>query len=263
MALKVILVHLDPGPRWAQRLDLAIALARIHQAHLSGFYASGSPAYGLRESEALEIRKIFEQKVSVANISADWIDGYTIDPPLVPLMDKFLLRVCYADLIIVGQQGTRSGSRSLPADFTERVIISAGRPVLVIPKRGDFKHAGERVMVAWRGGRISSRALHDAMPVLAKARQVALTMVNPNDYYQSEVETLTTYLAHNQINASCHRVSAKDPGTGDILLNQVSELGADLLVVGLFYQFRRGKIDLGPVGRHILDFMTIPTMFSG
>lgn len=263
MALKVILVHLDPGPRWGQRLELAIALARTHQAHLSGFYASASPAYSLRDPEAAEIQKIFEQKVSAANISADWIDGYEIDPPLVPLIDKFLLRVCYADLIIVGQQGARNSSRSLPSDFTERVIIAAGRPVLVIPKRGDFERTGERVMVAWRGGRISSRALHDAIPLLAKARQVALTMVNPHNFYQSEVETLTTYLAHNQINASCHRVSAKDPGTGDLLLNQASELGADLLVVGLFYQFRRGRIDLGPVGRHILEFMTIPTLFSG
>ncbi|NCO51792.1 MAG: universal stress protein [Deltaproteobacteria bacterium] len=263
MALKVILVHLDPGPRWETRLELAITLAQTHKAHLSGFYASGSPGYGLVEPEAAEIRKIFEQKVSNAGISADWIDGYSIDPPLVPLMDKFLLRICYADLVIVGQQSTRYGNRSLPPDFTERVIISAGRPVLVIPKHGNFAQIGERVMVAWRGGRISSRALHDAIPLLAKARQVALTMVNPGSFYQSEVETLTTYLAHNQINASCHRVLAKDPGTGDILLNQVSELGADLLVVGLFYQFRRGKIDLGPVGRHILNFMTIPTLFSG
>jgi nucleotide-binding universal stress UspA family protein len=70
-------------------------------------------------------------------------------------------------------------------------------------------------------------------------------------------------MIRNEIAATCRRVVAADLSAGNILLNQACDLGADLLVVGLFSRSRQGKVSLGPVGRHLLDSMTVPLLISG
>ncbi len=267
MSLKTILVHLDHTVRSTQRLDLAIALASKHQAHLSGFFVTGNPEYNISatagEFSAVKMQALFQQKTAQAGISADWIDGSKTDPLTIPNVDKLILHTYYADLVVVGQLETGSGSLGLPADFPERIAMFSGRPVLVIPRRGEFSSLGERVMVTWHGGRLSSRALHDAIPVLCKAQHVDLVMVNPAGTFLIEAENLRSYLAHNAIVATWNRVVAEELSTGNVLLNQACDLGADLLVLGIFSHSRTGRIRLGPVGRHLLDFMTVPVLISG
>lgn len=267
MALKAILVHLDHTARCEHRLDLAIALAGKHQAHLSGFYATDYPSYthaaATKEFTAASMQALFRQKTAQAGIAAGWIEGRTLEPVTMPVVDKLILHTYYADLVIVGQMDTGSGGQNLSSDFPERIAMASGRPVLVIPKRGEFSSLGDRVMVAWRGGRASSRALHDAIPILRKAQHVNLMMVNPTDSFQSEAENLCAYLSWNSINATWNRIADEELSTGNILLNQACDLGTDLLVVGLLSIIRRGKAVPGPVGRHLLDFMTIPILMSG
>jgi nucleotide-binding universal stress UspA family protein len=267
MALKTILVHLDNTARCEHRLDLAIDLARKHQAHLSGYYANDNPLHALRSNAegftAARMQPLFQQKTAQAGITADWLDGNILDPVTTPVVDKLILQAYFADLLIVGQPDTVSGGQGQPTDLPERVAMASGRPVLVIPRRGEFSSLGDRVMVAWRGGRASARALHDAIPLLLKAQHVNLMMVNPLDSFQSEAEKLVAYLAWNSITATWNRIADEELSTGNILLNQACDLGIDLLVVGLLSINRRGKASPGPVGRYLLDFMTIPILMSG
>ena len=267
MALKAILVHLDHTARCEHRLDLAIALARNHQAHLCGYYATDNLWYthaaATEEFTAASMHSLLRHKAAQAGIAADWIDGSAVEPVTMPVIDKLTQHACYADLVIVGQLDTGSGGQGLSSDFPERIAMTSGRPVLVIPRRGEFSSLGDRVMVAWRGGRASSRALHDAIPILRKAQHVNLMMVNPSDSFQSEAENLCAYLAWNSIKATWNRIADAELSTGNILLNQACDLGIDLLVVGLLSISHRGKAVPGPVGRHLLDFMTIPILMSG
>jgi len=265
MALKAILVHLDNSPRSEQRLELAIDLAARHRAHLSGYFASATSGFSLAEGGLSDpgLRERFRQQTAAAGVMADWIDSADVDPVTLPLVDKLILHSYYADLVIVGQPETVRASRGLPADFPERVALSSGRPVLVIPRLGEFTRVGERIMVAWRGGRSSSRALLDAVPLLRLAEHVSLVLVNPLDTSETETRNLSAYMIRNDIAATCRRVVAEDLSAGNILLNQACDLGADLLVVGLFSKRTRGKLSLGPVGRYLLDSMTIPLLISG
>jgi nucleotide-binding universal stress UspA family protein len=265
MSLKSILVHLDHSVRSEQRLDLAISLALRHQAHLSGYYSSSKPLHSLSAGgfTAAEMSELFRQKTDAAGLSTEWIDSAEVDPLGLPPVQKLILHSYYADLVIVGQLESGKGDNGLPSDFPERVALLAGRPVLVIPRNGKFSGIGERVMVAWRGGRASSRALYDSIPLLRKAKQVDLVLVNPLDMSDTEARNLSSYMIRNTIAASCRRVIATDLSAGNILLNQACDLGADLLVIGLFSVNRRAKVVVGPAGRHLLDAMTIPLLISG
>ncbi|MFP3624875.1 universal stress protein, partial [Burkholderia sp. SIMBA_051] len=62
-------------------------------------------------------------------------------------------------------------------EFVEQTLLTAGRPVLVVPSSGDFPVVGERVLYCWDGSREAARALADAAPLLRLASHlVVLTM---------------------------------------------------------------------------------------
>jgi hypothetical protein len=58
-------------------------------------------------------------------------------------------------MISVSQIGDGSGFED---DFAERVVMLAGRPVLVLPRNGETKFDFTEVMVGWDGGREAARA---------------------------------------------------------------------------------------------------------
>lgn len=266
MSMKQILVHLDNTDRCLTRLDVAISLALCHQAHLTGAYAtshpfSAFPRAGLPPKVA-ELEAHFRQKTTAAGISADWLstDASGLHAGAT---ERLLLQAYYADLIIVGQADLSAEHLNTPNELPERLVIEAGRPVLVIPRFGEFTRVGQRVMLAWRGGKPAARALNDAIHFLEQARQVNLLMVNPGENFENQANSLCAYLRHHGVSASVDRLSVEDMHAGDVLLNQACDLEIDLMVLGVIARNRLGKTGLGPVGKHFLEHMTIPVLMSG
>jgi len=257
--------HYDNSDRCRTRLKVAISLALNHQAHLTGVYATPPPYFALNwvdpPTEVVETENSFRELTTSAGIAADWV--CTDAPGLVAsVSERMLLQAYYADLVVVGQTDPATWSRKTPADLPERLALGAGRPLLVIPKSGNFSTIGQRVMLAWRGGRASSRALNDAIPFLEQAEQVNLLMVNPDEHFEQQAKNLCHYLGRHGTTASVDRLSAEAVRAGDVLLNQACDLGIDLVVLGVVSHKRMGKTGLGPVGRHFLEHMTVPVLMS-
>ena len=258
MALKEILVHLDHTPGCLARLDVAITLAHKHQAHLTGLYATESTYHSpYRPNAAPEIKTetLFNEKTARAGVAAIWLSG-TAEESLVEVSERVILQAYYADLVVVGQAEISSGHRFIH----EEVALGSGRPVLIVPNKGEFKTVGERVMVAWRRGKPSSRAINDALPLLKQARQVNVVRVNPQGDFENDVENLHAYLERHGIHSLSEKLKADDIRVGDLLLNQACDLGADLVVMGIFPAGRMAGS--GPVARYFLEHMTIPVLMS-
>ena len=82
-----------------------------------------------------------------------------------------------SDLIIVSQDNREDVEAAHETEFVEQALLTAGRPVLVVPSSGDFPVIGDRVLVCWDGSREAARALADAAPLLRSASHlVVLTM---------------------------------------------------------------------------------------
>ena len=77
----------------------------------------------------------------------------------------------YADLIIVGQLDPNDPQAPLIRPRPEEVALLAGRPILVVPYVGTFEQIGRRVLVGWDASREATRAVNDAMPLLAGHRR--------------------------------------------------------------------------------------------
>ena len=268
MAIRDILVHLDGTANSRARLDLAIGLARRHGARLTGIYVITHQYYQPEEAranrEAAELGADFESRAGQAGIESTWlaVDWAVIGVTVTEVLSHY---THYADLVVVGQSCSESEKAGIPADLPERLVMGAGRPVLVVPFAGAFHTVGERVLVAWKPGRESTRAVNDALPILKKARQVKLLGVNASGSYgddESLYVNIRDHLERHGVSAGIERVTADDISVGDMLLNRACEEGADLLVMGAFAHTPQGTLVLGAVARHLLKHMTVPVLLS-
>jgi nucleotide-binding universal stress UspA family protein len=263
MAFKDILVHMDNGERSGAVLDLAIWLAKTHQAHLTGLYVTTHHHYSSQlesvHSAVAAAQAVFMAKTGEAGISSEWL---CVDWPVVGEKISTVINL-YAyskDLVIVGQTERSSLSSDSESDLPERIILGSGRPVLIVPYAGTFGSVGERPMVAWKSGRESARAINDAMPFFIKAREVKVLSLGSSEVGES-LNRVVAHLARHGVQVKTEQFTVEDISVGDILLNQVWEEGCDLLVMGGYASTSKGFV-LGPVARHILKHMTSPVLMT-
>ena len=268
MNLKDILVHIDNRPTCASRLRVAIQLAKQHGSRLTGLYAIPHPAYAPHHRPALELaeeaRERFTQAIESAGLEMEWlcIDSQKTG---LDLANALNLHAHYRDLLVVSQTDVEKSDRTIPLDLPEKAVLGSGRPVLVVPYAGEFSSLGKRTMLAWRGGPESSRALHDAMPLLRKADLVQVITIqgrHGDEVYEVHDADICAHLARYQLPLAGEKHISGDLRVGDMLLNRCADEGIDLLVVGAFAQSRRGHQTLGEVGRYLLKCMTVPVLMS-
>jgi nucleotide-binding universal stress UspA family protein len=268
MGIKDILVHIDHRATCPARLDLAIRLAQSHAAHLAGIYVTELPFFALRhnsiEADRQGARDLFLERTLGVGLDAEYIEVDSATSGF-GMIETINAHAYYRDLVILGQNDSAAGDRSVPADLPERAVLGAGRPELVIPYAGEFETVGKRVLLAWRFGPESARALNDAMPLLQQARSVQILSVKTpgGDGESGPVSgDLVKYLARHGVQAETEHIDPFGLSVGDLLLNRAADLGSDLLVMGAFSQSLRGIPGLGEVGRHLLKCMTIPVLMS-
>lgn len=269
MALADILVHMDSSGGCSARLDVAIILAARFRARLTGLYVITHQYYqpnnDQAETAAIAVRQMFEKKVAQAGIEAEWqcVDWSVIGVGLTEIISH---HAHYTDLVIVGQSNATAKDSDVPSDLPERLVLSAGRPVLIVPYAGLFPTVGERVLVAWKAGREATRAVNDALPLLRQARRVDILAINSSETYDDDGASLCAnireHLGRHGISASGERMMVTNVSVGDALLNRVCDEGFDLLVMGAYAHTPQGKMALGSVARHLLEQMTVPVLMS-
>jgi nucleotide-binding universal stress UspA family protein len=268
MNLKDILVHIDNRSTCPSRLDAAILLAKRQDARLTGLYVIPHPYYASHHRNPLDqaeaARKRFEQAVSAAGLDYEWLCVDSAKSGL-DLANALNLYGHYRDLLVVSQTDFAHPDRTIPPNLPEKAVLGSGRPVLVIPYAGEFRELGKRVMLAWRGGPESSRALHDAMPLLRKADLVQVMTIQGqggDEAYEAHDADICRHMARYRLPVACEQHVTGDLSIGDMLLNRCADGGIDLLVIGAFSEFRRGHQTLGKTGRYLLEFMTVPVLLS-
>ena len=281
MALKDILVHLDPTPRCATRLTVAAGLAARHGAHLTGvhvidipsanyFYGAAMPFVPANPEEIVDrmraeaaevaapIEAAFRECLRRNGIEGEWrlVEG---NPSAM-----VALHARYADLIVVGQPNHYE-----PQDadaVTVTTVMTSGRPVLAIPYAGEFPTIGERVLIAWNASREAARAVNDAMPLLIGAKQVTVLAINPQrgvgGHGDVPAADIALHLARHGLRAEAAHTVAKDIADGEALLSYAADLGADLIVAGAYGHSRARELVFGGVTRTLIAEMTAPVLLS-
>jgi nucleotide-binding universal stress UspA family protein len=274
MTYKTLLVHIDDSRPSEARTAFALDLALKHDAHLIGLYVvcqdllrplvkrDDSLSLGKLEAQGVErmnrAREQFTAAAQRAGCPFEW------RAPAGPAIDVAVLHARHADLLVMGQEDPDDQASYVARNFVEEVVMSGGRPVVVLPFAGHVATFGENVVVAWDGSREAARALADALPILKRAHFVTVSTVQKHPEGEPGAGfDVSGYLERHGVRASFVSVPrAAGMTTAATLLNQISDLHADLLVMGAYGHARAREHVLGGVTYTMLQTMTAPVFMS-
>jgi len=278
MALKDILVVVDDTPSVGERIEVALALATDHDAHLTGLYASPPmvvPSYvETYMTDALRVAWQSEEDGRAVRLGdrfsetvrrAGWLDRSDWRVVRGFPTDVAALHARTADLVVVGQLDP-GVTPEAPVVEPESLMFECGRPVLLVPYAGRFPTVGHRVLVGWNGAREAARAVADALPLLERARMVTLLAVNTASGYPDPGDEpgadIARHLARHGITAEASHFISEPHEVGDTLLNTATDLGCDLIVMGGYGRSRLRAMVLGSLTGFMLGHMTVPVLMS-
>ncbi|MDA1091154.1 MAG: universal stress protein [Proteobacteria bacterium] len=276
MAYKDILVHVDNSESSPARLNASMRLAKAWDAKMTGLYVLSKPflpAYAeaqisadIIEAQAKEMEKIAaraEESFSAAtrsnDLKAEWrvVENGTAD--------ALALHSRFYDLVVVGQHNPDEDFFISDHEMPDRMILTSGRPAMIIPYVGEYETIGENVMIAWDGSSQASRAVHDALAILTDAKEVTVMVINPkktgNGSGKEPGAGVVRHLAEHGIKTVAEHVTT-DMDPGNMLLSRAADKGIDLIVMGAYGHARWTEFVLGGVTKHMLAHMTVPVLMS-
>lgn len=136
------------------------------------------------------------------------------------------------DLVVVSVHGPLQYPRLA---LVEAVLFGTGRPLMLVPcEAGPFR--ARIVVIAWDATRSATRALHDAMPLLAIATEVVVVTVRGDKELQPEEsgEEICRALTYRNIPARFESIRDDARDVGATLLQTAAHFEADLLIMGGF-----------------------------
>lgn len=274
---RTILVHLPDEASAPKTLAVATKLAIAHDAHLIGLFVMPpdilSPAFGyargimnagkkaLRQ-KAQRIAAMFDSTDAGLQIKKEW---RFVESGRQPSADIILNHARTADLVVVPQRNP-SWDDTLLLECPEDIIMSSGRPTLMVPTAGTINAIGKRITVAWNDRREAARATFDALPLLKNANSVRVLWVNPDaetsppgDLPTAEIAAT---LARHGIRCTSAEAQGSDLLVGEELLKQMQLDLSDLLVMGAYGRSRLREFVFGGATRTLLTDANIPVLFS-
>lgn len=172
--------------------------------------------------------------------------------------------VC-ADISVISGVSGDTVEGDLGRTYFGSLLVSSGRPVIVIPKGSSAALPPATILVAWTPTRESSRALHDSLPMLQAARSVHLIVVAEKGDGEVERRDMNVIAAHlDRHGVKVQTVIQKKEGatTAALLLEHAARVGADMLVVGGFGHSRFREWAFGGVTRELLFDAKLPVLYS-
>ena len=256
---------------WSPAVVAGIAIASRWGSNLTGCYidpalrkltgaeASGEPSVlGLLFEPRVEFAdehaafEAFARQSGVRN--ADWlVAGSGIAHSLRWLGARHDLAVIERDMV----------QASGLLDILGEAILSCHLPCLILPPGHDREIRFERIVIGCNGSIEAIRAIHSALPFLKAAKQVTLVDGDLRDGDEGRPRfDPFVYLLRHDITSRPSYVRASSAMAGEILLQEVAAIDADLLVMGAYGRSRMRERVFGGATRRVLEEATIPVLMQ-
>jgi nucleotide-binding universal stress UspA family protein len=262
-------------PRLIERM---LPLVRAFGAHVSGIHAEPSPgahvavlagdmvsidesAIDAARERMGKVRSLFVDVCQREGVPHDWrgMETFAGDSATASLPS-----VNAADLVVV-QQSDPDDLDTVFADL-ESLIFDSGRPVLVLPYVNTTPVDPKRVVIAWKPSREAARAVFDALPLLHRAQEIEILVVDakasPEHSAGMIAADIAAALSRHGLNVTISNQNSAGLPVGDVIENRVADTGVDLLVMGAYSQSPMRELLFGGVTRTLLKSMTVPVLMS-
>lgn len=265
MSYQTILVHLQLGHSNTAVLHAAKQIAQRCNAAVVGLvvgqqtqmiYGKGYALIDFfdREQAQLEEKIAAEEAVFRAHFkgyaqSLQWRSVVTMEP----VIDFIVAQSCLADLIITGVA---------PTDFYEgpnsahagEIVMQSGRPVLAVPESSK-EFTLDTMLIGWKDTREARRAIVDALPLLALAKQITLVQIVEKDDKAAatlRLNDVVAWLKSHGVTAKPLISIAKDADAIQFL-SIAKKQQADIVITGAYGHSRFREWVLGGVTNELLQ----------
>ncbi len=280
MAYKDILVHLDDSKACASRIEAAIALAKRQEARVSGValalkstistYIGVDIPSSLTDAQQEIVAKAAQSAVEKFEQAAAEAGVECVSEVIKCSATKASARLAFfarhTDLCFLGQPNPDESGMAFKESLLEGVLFASGRPVYVVPYIGRPQMKIRKAVIAWDGGKKSVRAVNDAIPLLQGRSEVIVLVINPEQRRHVHGEkpgtNIAAHLERHGITARVDVQSHVDIPTDTMILNYLSDAGADLLIMGAYGHSRLREKAFGGVTNTILHQMTTPVLMA-
>ncbi|MCC6982340.1 MAG: universal stress protein [Bauldia sp.] len=262
MTIKSILVHFDIEDPAEARLELAFRLAEKLDATLIGAGAcafepivqpDGAFAFATItvqtkdeiRAKLVEMGKRFTEAAAAREVKAEWRHSLDLPSEAISRMARS------ADLVLSRPNGSRPWDPFRAADVAD-VVMKSGRPVLVAPPAAKPEIA-ERAFIAWKDTREARRAVKDAVPILAIAKEVLVASIEEGDDSSAVLADVVAYLGRHGVKARAETFERGPGDTASSLLSVAGDFNADLIVAGAYGHSRFREWAFGGVTRDLLS----------
>lgn len=275
--MKDILVHVDNSRAGAARVETAIALAGMFGAKLTGLHVTPevdiSPGLPLAQVDALlegagetltrearHAKELFRTSVDAAGVAHAYLSAGGDVPTHIAQAAR------YADLVVVGQYEHQGSAIHHPLPICHAVSVRCGRPVLVFPARSERIERLSRALIAWDGSREAVRAVHDALPLLARADEVRIVVAKPAaERVPAEVQhpdRLSEHLARHGVQITSWDRVDDGRSAADAIHAHLGRSRFDLVVMGAYSHPQWYEFLVGGVTQSLLLTASVPMLIS-
>jgi nucleotide-binding universal stress UspA family protein len=259
MAIRKIMLPLQPATTAAATFSTAALVARLWRAHLAVLHiaATGDRAGAMRD---LFDRLTTEHGLAVAEARPDAQEPTASFAAVIGREPDIAVaqQARLADLIVLAHPaGDKEVSSS---DALHAVLFDSAKPVLIAPRTVP-PSIGDRICIGWNGTAQSASAVMTALPWLQRARSIRILWSEDYQRRGPLAPDLKQYLALHGLTADQAAFQAIGKGgAGAGLLAAADEFACDLLVMGAYSHSRLRQLILGGVTRHVLEHAAVPLM---
>lgn len=279
MSYKTIMVSLNEVGRLKELVAAAVTLGRTCEAHVSGLYVIPAvqvyPSVGFEAAPQVfegnrtyfkdnleRVRQAFEEAMRREGITYDF---HEVDARTPIIADEVIEHGRSADLIVLSATNPEEIT-GVERDFVEQVVLSVGRPVIVLPSSGVTDIVLKEIVIGWDRGREAARAAFDAIPLLRMADRVRVVRVDPQKFPSLRGTIpgsgLAIALARHGIKAEAQGYPTEGQDEGQALLRCADDCGAGLIVMGAYSHGRLTEFIFGGATRFVLTRMNRPVLMS-
>ncbi|MGR3461278.1 MAG: universal stress protein [Roseovarius sp.] len=261
-----------------ETLTHAIAVAEANEAHLdalclgvdrsqTGYYYAGASAVVLQETisraqeEAEEIDRLVRARLGKSTIR--WAAEMGV-AQLADIGRHVAARARFSDLVTLPQPYGEGRGAELEA-VTESALFEGRTPVLVAPGKGAPSPRPQRILLGWNESPEALAATRAAIPLLRMAKTVHVVVIDPPMHGPNRSDPgglLAQYLSRHGVKTEIDVLSRSLPRVSDVLLRHVTDMDADMVVMGAYGHSRFREAIFGGATRYMLEQATVPVFMA-
>ncbi len=275
--IRRILVPLDPSAYAASAMEHACAIAKAHEAQVSGLAVLDTPGIehsvgavpvgglhyareleGAREEEAHEriqtLLGAFTEKCEKEGVA------HTVAERQGSPSDRIIHDAIFYDLVVIGMRTYFHFETSdAPGDSLETILDHSVTPILAVPDHFDGK-SERKVLIAFDGSPPAARALHRFAQLAGTSTLGEVTLLTSGE----DAETANNYLDQAEAYLNAHGINdIRKVWTPEEIIRAVREDyldQADTVVVGA--HSKRGLLDfmVGSLTKYLIEAAKKPVL---